>query len=150
MYKLVLVHKGKIQKNFPLRHESIIIGRKAESDIHLEENQVSGRHAELIVKSSGVTLRDLESTNGTSVNGKPISETKLQTGDQITIGDYKLIFVTEHGDSDDPDATVMVSPQQAKAMPSSPHKHSTLHNAVKIIVLLVLIVLLLGWFTNLI
>ena len=148
MYKLVLVHKGKIQKNIPLRPGSIIIGRKADSDIHLAEKLVSGHHAELIVKNSGVTLKDLGSTNGTRVNGEDITETKLQTGDQVSIGDYKLVFITEHGDSEDPDATVMVSSGHSSTAGHSPGKHSTVHNVVKSIVVVILIALLAGWFTN--
>ena len=148
MYKLVLVHKGKIQKNIPLRQGSIIIGRKADSDIQLEEKLVSGRHAELIVKNSGVTLKDLDSTNGTQVNGEAVTETKLQTGDQITIAGYKLVFITEHGDSEDPDATVMVSAGGSHAAGNKPGKHSTVHNLVKIITVVILILLLVGWFTN--
>lgn len=108
MYKLVVVHKGRIQKNIPLRHSHMIIGRKSESDIQLEEKLVSGKHAEISIKNQHVYLKDLGSTNGTSVNGNPVEEIELQTGDQISIGNYKLIFVTEHGDNDDPDATVIV------------------------------------------
>ncbi len=150
MFKLVIVHKGKIQKNIPLRHEAMIIGRKAESDIRLEEQQVSGRHAELLVKNSGVILRDLGSTNGTTINGSPVTEQKLQTGDQISIGTFKLIFVTEHGDSDDPDATVMLSSSYSGRNDGQSRKQSTMHIVVKLIVIVVVILFLIGWFTNVI
>lgn len=150
MFKLVIVHKGKIQKNIPLRNESMIIGRKAESDIRLEEQQVSGRHAELLVKNSGVILRDLDSTNGTNINGSPVTEKKLQTGDQISIGTFKLIFVTEHGDSDDPDATVMLSSSYSRTNGGQSGGQSTAHKVVKIIVVIVVILFLISWFTNVI
>lgn len=138
MFKLVIVHKGKIQKNIPLRHESMIIGRKEESDIHLEEKQVSSNHAELITKNNEVIIKDLGSTNGTSVNGTVITEKKLQTGDQITIGSYKLIFVTEHGDSDDPDATVIVSSNTAHPAAASTSSGSV-GKTIMIVIALLLI-----------
>ena len=108
MYKLAIIHKGKIEKNVHLINGKMLIGRKPVCSIHLEEKMVSGQHAELSVSDSGVILKDLDSTNGTSVNGKRISETALQTGDQITIGSYKMIFVREHGETEDPDATMIV------------------------------------------
>ena len=150
MYKLVVVHKGKIQRNVPLRHESIIIGRKEESDIHLEQKQVSGRHAEVLLKNNNVIIRDLGSTNGTAVNGEPVSEKKLLTGDQITIGDYKLIFVTEHGDEEDPDATVMVSSNRIRPEVTPATEKSSSNHTIKIIALIVVVLLLALWFTNVI
>ena len=142
MFKLVIVHKGKIQKNIPIRHDSMIIGRKPESDIHLEEKQVSSSHAELITNNNEVIIRDMDSTNGTSVNGTAVSEKKLQTGDQITIGSYKLIFVTEHGESDDPDATVIVSSNKSRpvaTVPSSPASGGSNAKNIFIAVILILI-----------
>ena len=108
MYKLAIVHKGKIEKNVHLINGKMLIGRKPVCGIHLEEKMVSGQHAELNVSNNGVILKDLDSTNGTSVNGNRITETALQTGDQITIGNYKMIFVREHGETEDPDATMIV------------------------------------------
>lgn len=119
MYKLVVVQNGRIQKNIPLRHSHALIGRKPDSDIRLEEKQVSGHHAKLTINNNEVFIEDLDSTNGTSVNGQPLEKSLLlQTGDQISIGNYKLIFVTEHGDSEDPDATVMVS-SKSRPRPAS-------------------------------
>ena len=108
MYKLAIVHKGKIEKNVHLINGKMLIGRKPVCGIHLEEKMVSGQHAELNVSNNGVILKDLDSTNGTSVNGNRITETALQTGDQITIGNYKMIFVREHGETENPDATMIV------------------------------------------
>jgi hypothetical protein len=56
---------------------------------------VSGKHAELVVDSSGALLRDLGSTNGTRVNGERISEQRLRAGDQVVFGNIGLIFVDE-------------------------------------------------------
>jgi len=119
MYKLVIVHQGRIQKNIPLHRDSITIGRSKSSDICLKEKLVSSQHAIIDIDNNKVTLSDLDSTNGTTVNGKNISRVQLQTGDQITIGNYKLIFITDNNESDDPDATMMISTSNNKTQSSS-------------------------------
>ena len=113
MYKLAIIHKGKVVDNIRLTEGTVTIGRKPDCNIHLAEKMVSGKHAEMVIKASGATLKDLDSTNGTSVNGKTISTANLQTGDQISIGDYKLVFVREHGETEDPDATMIISTPQS-------------------------------------
>jgi pSer/pThr/pTyr-binding forkhead associated (FHA) protein len=81
-------HQG---QRFRLTCRSTMIGRR-EADIVLNDKLVSGRHAQLEVHSKDkITIKDLASTNGTLVNGKPASAVKLHHGDQITIG--KTIFV---------------------------------------------------------
>ena len=87
----------------------MVIGRKPECNIQLDEKMVSGQHAEITVKPDEILLKDLGSTNGTLVNGQEVSEKTLKTGDQVSIGNYKLIFVREHGETQDPDATMVVS-----------------------------------------
>ena len=142
MYKLAIIHKGKIEKNVHLINGKMLIGRKPVCSIHLEEKMVSGQHAELSVSDSGVILKDLDSTNGTTVNGNHITETALQTGDQISIGNYKMIFVREHGETEDPDATMIVGGAPANQRPPAikPEKKS----ATLMIVISVVIVAIIG------
>ncbi len=109
MYKLAIVHKGKVENNIRLSGGTMIIGRKQDCNIQLDEKMVSGHHAEITIKADEILLKDLDSTNGTKVNGKSVTEATLKTGDQVTIGNYKLIFVREHGDTEDPDATMVVT-----------------------------------------
>lgn len=139
MYKLAIVHKGKIEKNVHLINGKMLIGRKPVCGIHLEEKMVSGQHAELNVSNNGVILKDLDSTNGTSVNGNRITETALQTGDQITIGNYKMIFVREHGETENPDATMIVG-SQPRPVAVKPEKKP----AGMVIVISLLIVAIIG------
>ena len=145
MYKLVIVQNGRIQKNIPLRHSRVLIGRKPDSDIQLEEKQVSGHHAVITVKNDEAFIEDLESTNGTSVNGQAINETQLQTGDQISIGNYKLIFVTEHGDAEDPDATVIVSSnKKPKKMPVHQQESEEKSSFTRYLIGIIIVALLAG------
>lgn len=81
-------------KSFPLSG-TISVGRVAGVDIQVEDDSVSRRHAELVVQGREVTLRDLGSANGTSVNGAPISEdTVLAAGDIVQFGVVELMFET--------------------------------------------------------
>ncbi|MFC0081451.1 FhaA domain-containing protein [Aciditerrimonas ferrireducens] len=78
----------------PVGEEPVVIGRLPECTIVLSDPNVSRRHAE-VVRAEGtgaIVLRDLQSTNGTRVNGVPVREQELQDGDEITLGTSVLRF----------------------------------------------------------
>jgi len=66
------------------------IGRNAENDFQLEHPSVSGSHCEFVVTDSSLVLRDLESTNGTFVNGAKVREFKLSPGETVHVGEVEL------------------------------------------------------------
>lgn len=68
------------------------IGRGEENDLQINSTSVSRVHAELSRTSGGYQLRDLGSTNGTTVNGRPLGETLLQDGDAVAVADIELTF----------------------------------------------------------
>jgi hypothetical protein len=78
------------------RHEvdkrRVVIGRSKECDIQLADPNVSRRHAELRQEGSAYWLVDLDSTNGSAVNGHRSARAKLESGDTITIGSTDLLF----------------------------------------------------------
>ena len=78
------------------RHEvdkrRVVIGRSKECDIQLADPNASRRHAELRQEGSAYWLVDLDSTNGSAVNGHRSSRAKLESGDTITIGSTDLLF----------------------------------------------------------
>jgi hypothetical protein len=78
------------------RHEvdkrRVVIGRSKECDIQLTDPNVSRRHAELRQEGSAYWLVDLDSTNGSAVNGQRTARAKLESGDTITIGSTDLKF----------------------------------------------------------
>jgi len=78
----------------PLEAEPILIGRMPECTIVLTDPNVSRRHAEIRRSGSDVVAVDLQSTNGTRVNGVPIRERVLADGDDITVGTTILRFQT--------------------------------------------------------
>jgi hypothetical protein len=76
-----------------LEKEVTTVGRHEESDILLDDVSVSRHHAVFTRTASGrITLRDLNSLNGTYVNGARVEETTLHSGDDVQIGKFKLVF----------------------------------------------------------
>ena len=69
------------------------IGRALDNHLVIQESSVSRHHAEIILKDNQYTLRDLQSTGGTLINGKRITEAALNSGDSIVLASTPLIFV---------------------------------------------------------
>lgn len=90
----------------------ITLGREEDNAIRLNDERVSRFHAKIQFDDGRVILTDLESTNGTRVNGHPIKMRVLQQGDQISIGRSVLMFgdeaadVTEHAEVDSSEITM--------------------------------------------
>lgn len=78
---------------FALTTGDVAVGRDGENDIVLAENTVSRFHARLLRdKRGGFTVTDLDSANGTQVNGRPVRSAPLRSGDEIKIGDNFFRF----------------------------------------------------------
>jgi type II secretory pathway predicted ATPase ExeA len=95
MPRLVLTKKGVALDEFPLDKEQIAIGRHPGNDIVLDERVISGHHAVISRVNGGHILRDLDSTNGTSVNAKRIGSHALKHGERIGITLYQLVYLNE-------------------------------------------------------
>lgn len=93
-------------KTFPLSG-TLTVGRVAGVDLQIDDDSVSRRHAEVVVKGKEVTVRDLGSANGTTVNGAPITEdTPLSSGDIIQFGVVEVMFETAAGPTSGPRAPI--------------------------------------------
>ena len=77
------------QKTFPIA-DKMSIGRSPENDIRIDHEMVSSKHAELKLSGEILIIRDLESTNGTFVNGTKITETILKPGDEIRFDEVMM------------------------------------------------------------
>jgi hypothetical protein len=86
--ELVLPAGGRIQ----IGPDPVVIGRMPECDVVLSDPNVSRRHAEIVRVEGDFLVRDLGSTNGTRLNGAPVTEGYLRTGDNITVGSTTLVF----------------------------------------------------------
>jgi hypothetical protein len=75
----------------------VVLGRSKDCDVQVEDSNVSRRHAELRREGPAWWLVDLESTNGTELNGKRVKRAKLSDGDTITLGGSDLVFGKRSG-----------------------------------------------------
>ncbi|AMV21697.1 Glycogen accumulation regulator GarA [Planctomyces sp. SH-PL14] len=73
----------------------VTIGREEDCDIRLNDDRVSRLHARIQEDSGRIILTDVDSTNGTRINGHPIKIRVLQPGDQIVIGRCTLLYGSE-------------------------------------------------------
>jgi len=95
MAKLIFSLDGAFLGDFVLDKDRITIGRRPSNDIHIDNLAVSGEHAVVVTIGNDSFLEDMDSSNGTLVNGKPIKKHVLQHGDAIEIGRYQLKYVNE-------------------------------------------------------
>ena len=95
MPKMILSLNGAVLKEVELTKDRTSLGRRPYNDIVIDNMAVSGEHA--VVQLSGIEgyIEDLNSTNGTYVNGKTIKKQQLHHEDTIEIGKYKIQYVDE-------------------------------------------------------
>ncbi|MCX8032684.1 MAG: DUF3662 and FHA domain-containing protein [Thermoleophilia bacterium] len=72
----------------------VLIGRSREADFRLDDPEVSRKHALVFWSEGEIVIKDLESTNGTMVNGRLVSSATVRPGDVVTIGDHRLFIET--------------------------------------------------------
>jgi pSer/pThr/pTyr-binding forkhead associated (FHA) protein len=93
MPKMIVSIDGVVIKEVQLTKDRTTLGRRPYNDIVIDNLAVSGEHAVMQMSGTEVALEDLNSTNGTYVNGKAIKKQALQNGDTVEIGKYKIKFV---------------------------------------------------------
>ncbi len=91
---VVLGEDGEEKERISLTSAPVVIGRLSTNDVVLSDPNVSRRHAELRLDGDGWVVVDLDSTNGTLVNGKIAREQQLADGDRLAFGTSELIFKT--------------------------------------------------------
>lgn len=90
--------EGSEDRVISLDQEETIIGRAADNAVTIEDPAASSRHCAILRKESRYTLRDLNSTNGTYLNGGMVTEVPLAPGDVLTVGSIRM---TVEGDDID-------------------------------------------------
>lgn len=90
MAKLVVVTEGLAATAFELKSERSTIGRLEDNAFQLAESSVSGHHCEVLLAGDEVVVRDLNSTNGTFINDKQISQQALKPGQVLRVGQVEL------------------------------------------------------------
>ncbi len=90
---LVVLHGPLLGKTFAIEQPVMTIGRSSECDIQIEDDKASRKHAEINLRDGLVWLTDLQSTNGSYVNSKRVSEIPLNDGDLVLIGRVLFKFI---------------------------------------------------------
>ncbi|MDD5309821.1 MAG: GGDEF domain-containing protein [Deltaproteobacteria bacterium] len=91
---LVTIYGELLGRKFTIKENAILMGRSADCDIQLVDDCVSRNHCRVVPGREGVTLVDLDSTNGTYVNGTSVSARPLKDGDQVKVGRSIFKFLT--------------------------------------------------------
>ncbi|MEO6184733.1 MAG: FHA domain-containing protein [Steroidobacteraceae bacterium] len=111
MARLVLTLDGQILAEYNMNKERYTVGRLPDNDIRIDNPAVSGHHSLIINILNDSFLEDLNSTNGTYVNGKLIKKHALQHGDVITVGHHQLRFVEDDdAQQDEFEKTMVIQP----------------------------------------
>ncbi len=121
MAKLILSMDGLVLKEIELNKERLTIGRKPHNDIQIDNLAISGEHAVVVTILQDSFLEDLNSTNGTLVNGQAIKKHFLRNNDIVELGKYKLKYMADNtGNSVMPDTeqTAMIRSDIGKAVAS--------------------------------
>lgn len=91
-YKLKGTSGSVINQSFPFE-ATIVLGSSADCDVRLDASDVATRHAEIrLVEGGALVLQDLGSGGGTLLNGEPVSEAPLASGDEIRIGTCRFML----------------------------------------------------------
>ena len=93
MGKLVVSLDGVVIKEVQITKDKTTLGRRPYNDIVIDNLAVSGEHAVLQMVGADVFIEDLNSTNGTYINGKAIKKQLLSNGDVIEIGKYRIKYI---------------------------------------------------------
>ena len=108
--KIMMPETGEVTHE--LADEVITLGRVADNMLQVEDASVSSRHAQLnLVEGGNYHLQDLGSTNGTRVNGAPVSEAQLRNGDRVRFGSIEAAYYSDNANT--------VAPLPAAAEPAA-------------------------------
>jgi pSer/pThr/pTyr-binding forkhead associated (FHA) protein len=118
MARLILSLDNQVLAEYNMTKERYTVGRLPDNDVRIDNPAVSGHHSLIINILNDSFLEDLNSTNGTYVNGKLIKKHALQHGDVLTIGHHQIRFADEHlneTDQDEFEKTMVIPSGQQNA-----------------------------------
>jgi len=132
MAKVLLKFKEAVVKEIPLDQDVMTIGRKEGNSIIIDNQAVSGRHAQIAKEGGCIFVEDASSLNGTYVNGQKISKCELFNGDVILIGVHTLEVISDKVRAADAkgfavrgrsmDETMVIAPEDKKKILASVDK----------------------------
>jgi pSer/pThr/pTyr-binding forkhead associated (FHA) protein len=117
MGKLVVSLDGVVIKEVQITKDKTTLGRRPYNDIVIDNLAVSGEHAVLQMVGADVFIEDLNSTNGTYINGKAIKKQLLAHNDTVEIGKYKIKYLVDDGT--DYEKTMVMKPGSVPGAPAA-------------------------------
>jgi pSer/pThr/pTyr-binding forkhead associated (FHA) protein len=99
MAKLVLLSQGLTGRSHELNVDKTTIGRVEDNTFPITEPSVSSHHCEILLRGSDVVVKDLNSTNGTFINGEKVTESVLKPGQILRLGQIELRLETDTASS---------------------------------------------------
>lgn len=115
MAKLVVLNAGLSGRSHELTVDKTTIGRVDDNTFQIAEASVSSHHCEVFLRGSDVVVKDLNSTNGTFLNGEKVSEVVLKPGQTLRLGQVELRLETDGAPSAPAAAPSAPSPAPASA-----------------------------------
>jgi len=110
---LVVSRPGERDREVPVGTGPLLLGRAPESDVVLTDAQVSRAHCRIVLVNGAATATDLNSTNGTLLDGQPMDRvTRLEPGAVLRIGPYDIEY--QRRDPGDPDGTMLAGPSTSE------------------------------------
>ena len=94
MATLLVIHGADPGRRYQLDQPVLRIGRDSSNPIRVSDNEISRQHAEIRSEQNEYKIVDLNSSNGTYVNGRRVTEAKLSSGDRIQVGQSVFVFGT--------------------------------------------------------
>jgi two-component system, cell cycle response regulator len=98
---LIVLAGSSVGEMYKISKEKVTIGRGNQADIHVVDDGISRRHAEIVHEDNAILVRDLGSTNGTFCNGERVTEHALKDGDKIQVGSTTILKFTFHDSLDE-------------------------------------------------
>jgi len=138
MPKMIVSIDGVVIKEVQLTKDRTSLGRRPYNDIVIDNLAISGEHAVLQMTGTDVFVEDLNSTNGTYLNGKAVKKQQLSNGDTIEIGKYKIKYVNEAASAGFEKTMIIKAGSAGLAAPAasvvapSPVEGGTGHAAIKV------------------
>jgi pSer/pThr/pTyr-binding forkhead associated (FHA) protein len=94
MARLVVLSEGFTGLSYELKTEKTTIGRVEDNSFPISDASISSHHAEIEMRGDGIWVKDLESTNGTFIDGEPVSESPLKPGQILRLGEIDMRLET--------------------------------------------------------
>ena len=127
MGKLVVSLDGVVIKEVQITKDKTTLGRRPYNDIVIDNLAVSGEHAVLQMVGQDVFIEDLNSTNGTYINGKAVKKQLLAHNDTVEVGKYKIKYMVDDGV--DYEKTMIMKPGAMPGAAQAPAAHAAGRNS---------------------